>query len=221
MIMGKEFLHQRPGQHKSYPGWQEPGLWRCRWVMDREFQSADSSKSHRDRLYIKLKPDRTVQIFTSAKRPWFQFGKQQAVQSDTEVKKNIFEQNTEQNDKTSTIMKADNLSDVEGTWSFEDENPFPTAKVIIETRERESDGVVSRIRHECRCEWGKQDEYAAKFHIDKIFKYKGFNTGSGRGSSTMAGAVADMPIGKYPVGSCLLRANVQRPLLSKDFLAFQ
>ena len=114
-------------------------------------------------------------------------------------------------------MKADNLSDVEGTWSFEDENPFPTAKVIIETRERESDGVVSRIRHECRCEWGKQDEYAAKFHIGKIFKYKGLSTGS----STMAAAVADVPIGKYPVGSCLLRANVQRPLLSKDFLAFQ
>ncbi len=36
-----EFFHQRPDTHKSSPGWQEPGLWRPKWIVEREFFAAN------------------------------------------------------------------------------------------------------------------------------------------------------------------------------------
>lgn len=30
------YFHESPNQQTTFPGWQEPGLWRPRWVLDRE-----------------------------------------------------------------------------------------------------------------------------------------------------------------------------------------
>lgn len=84
--------------------------------------------------------------------------------------------------------------------------PPTTAKIKIETREGES---RERIRHETRCEWGKLDGYAAKFRAGVIYKYKGIKSVNGA------------PLGSYAAGTFLIRANVHRPLVGKDFQAFQ
>jgi hypothetical protein len=205
----KEFLHQRPDQHKSYPGWQEPGLWRPKWVLERDFPATETSKAYKDRLYIKLKPDRTIDIINSRKRPLLQIFKGRNARREAE-KKALFETGTENSLSNSpNAALQESIYEAEGTWSFADESPMPTGRVILETRERQKDGTVLRIRHECRCEWGKNDDYAAKFRRGKLFKYKGVQRGS------------DIPLGKYAAGSFILRANAQRPLVSKDFQAFQ
>ena len=209
-LEGKKFLHQRPDQHKSYPGWQEPGLWRPRWVLDREFDATETSKAHKDRLYLKLKPDRTVSIYSARKRPWLQWLKSGTKSTGPDTsKKNLFEANTAGTEPSIDDSIQEDLYSAEGTWSFADEAPMPTGRVIIETKERSADGSVMRIRHECRCDWGRLDDYAARFRRGRLFKYKGVQRGS------------DVPIGKYAAGTFRLRANVQRPLVSKEFLAFQ
>ena len=51
------------------------------------------------------------------------------------------------------------------------------------------------------------DGYAARFKVGKIFKYK----------MTEAG----VPLGTYQAGSFILRVNTHRPLVGKEFLAFE
>ena len=90
---GEEFMHQRPDQQKSSPGWQEPGLWRPKWVMEREFVEKRSNGSEvvvaRDRLYFRLKSDRTVKIFSRKSRPLLEW-RRKAPRED-EKKKKLFE----------------------------------------------------------------------------------------------------------------------------------
>lgn len=203
-------MHQRPDQHKSFPGWQEPGLWRPKWVMEREFYAADGTKAYKDKIYLKLKPDRTVYLYSPRKRPLLEMFKKVQPKA-AEKKKSLFETGKEgAPDKSEEISSYHELQkelySAEGSWSFTDEAPLPSAKVLIETREGPN---RARVRHESRCEWGTMDGYAAKFKRGRIYKFKGVQKGS------------DIPLGKYVAGSFTIRANAQRPLVSKDFLAFQ
>lgn len=94
-----------------------------------------------------------------------------------------------------------------GTWSFQDENPLPTAAVRMELREGRRQ---ERIRYESRCQFGG-DGYVAKFKRGTVFRYKGSKEGSD----------SVVPLGKYAVGTFMLRANAHRPVVTKDFMAFQ
>ncbi|RYH11433.1 hypothetical protein EON65_38865 [archaeon] len=97
--------------------------------------------------------------------------------------------------------------DIDGTWSFADEGPLRAAKVTMDIWEGPE---AERIRHEARCEWGRYiDPYAAKFQLGDISKFTGFTKDK------------DVPIGKHRVGSFIMRANVHRPLVGKDFQGFQ
>lgn len=208
--MGAEFMHQRPDQHKSFPGWQEPGLWRPKWVMEREFYATEGCKAYKDRLYLKLKPDRTVYLYGPRKRPLLEIFKKVTTKV-AEKKKSLFEKGTEgapdkSEELTSYHEMQKELYSADGSWSFTDEAPLPSAKIQIETKEGTD---RSRVRHESRCEWGTMDGYAAKFKRGRIYKFKGVQKGS------------DIPLGKYVAGTFTIRANGQRPLVSKDFLAFQ
>mmetsp|Transcript_10619 Transcript_10619/g.17871 ORF Transcript_10619/g.17871 Transcript_10619/m.17871 type:complete len:221 (-) Transcript_10619:115-777(-) len=205
VCMAKEdFFHQRPDQHKSYPGWQEPGLWRPRWIMDREFEATETSEASRDRLYFKMKSDRTVEFSNRRTRPWLQLRKsasKRATRSGGDI---------DMMDRDAELERYERfqneLYNAQGTWSFVDETPRPTGKVTIETREGSK---IERVRHEGRCEWGNLDGYAAKFRRGKIYKYKGEQSGSG------------IPLGKYAAGTFTMRANIHRPLVAKDFISFQ
>lgn len=81
---------------------------------------------------------------------------------------------------------------------------MPEAVVKIETREGPDDEI---IRHDIRCDWGTMDGYAAKFRRGKILKYK----------MTEAG----VPIGTYQVGTFTIRVSPHRPLISKEYIAFE
>ena len=213
----REFLHQRPDQHKSFPGWQEPGLWRPKWVMEREFFATKSAKPYRDRIYFKMKNDRTIRFCNSSKRPlfeWFKKSSSAGSADGADKKKRLFESGAEVKSGKAEDLKAfreeqmDLYTNADGTWSFTDESPSSrTGKVEIETREGEHKD--ERIRHVIRCDWGKNDGYAAMFRRGRIYKFKGVKKGT------------EIPLGTYVAGSCIIRANVQRPLVSKDFLAFQ
>jgi hypothetical protein len=210
--IGKKFLHERPNQHKALPGWQEPGLWRPKWVLEREFEATPTAPAYTDRLYIKLKPDRTVSICNSRKRPWLQWGTRSATKSDP-AKKSLFENDISNSDKARNSAPPDesleSIYSADGTWSFTDEAPMPTGRITIETKERQADGTTTRIRHESRCDWGVLDDYAVRFWPGRVYRYKGVQRNS------------DLPVGKYAAGSFILKANAQRPLISKDFQAFQ
>jgi len=102
----------------------------------------------------------------------------------------------------------DTFFEVDGTWWWQDAAPLPQGKVKLETRELDKkDNKKEMIRHDIRCDWGVLDGYAARFRRGKIYKYK----------MTEAG----IPVGTYAVGSFSIKVSPHRPLISKDYMAFQ
>lgn len=102
------------------------------------------------------------------------------------------------------------IYDAVGSWMGLDESKddpiFDTYKLTIEI----NDGLeLGRTKYEARCKWGRMDGYAPFFRPGKMYKFKGSQKG------------LDVRLGEYEVGNLMIRCNVQRPLVSKDFLAFQ
>ena len=227
------FHHVAPDQHKLSPGWQEPGLWRPRWVMDRSFDATDDEPAREDRVYFKLKSDRSMVVIKSENRPILEILKPKV---ETEKKKRLFEEEEEgeeeengetegagANGKKAGSIKTKNqkqqgsasksktvesaVQEVDGTWWWQDASPLKGAKVKLETREGKGD-KEERIRHDATCEWGVLDGYAARFKVGKIIKYKMSDRGG-------------VPLGTYQAGSFLIRVTTHRPLVGKEFLAFE
>ena len=100
---------------------------------------------------------------------------------------------------------ASEISDdgVDGTWWWKDQGKQGLVK--LEVREGEDD--EDRTRHDIRCDWGSLDGYAAKFRRGRIMKYK----------MTEAG----VPVGEYQVGTFTIKVSPHRPMVSKEFIAFQ
>jgi hypothetical protein len=85
---GVDFFHQAPDSYKMQPGWQEPGLWRPKWIMERSFVDEKSGVVvKKDKVCFKLKPDRTLKIYRHANRPWIEVFKRK----NEEKKKKLFE----------------------------------------------------------------------------------------------------------------------------------
>lgn len=83
--------------------WQEPGLWRPKWVMDREFIPVENGPVKRDRVYFKLKSDRTIKVYDKKSRQLFEWRKKSR---DAEKKKMLFETGTEEVPDTVEQAKA-------------------------------------------------------------------------------------------------------------------
>lgn len=220
-------MHQAPDQFKLSPGWQEPGLWRPRWIMDREFyedieeeegndvevkgkgkdNSAHGKKLKRDRVFFKLKSDRTMKIYRSDNRPILEFFKKK---KEGEKKKNLFESGTEEMASIEEQIQAgaakldESYYNIDGTWWWQDGAPLNQGKVKLETREGKE---KVKYLHDVKCDWGVLDGYAAKFRRGKISKYKMTDNG--------------VPLGTTPIGTFTIRVCPHRPLVSKDYVAFQ
>eukprot|EP01041_Mallomonas_annulata_P001746 gene1746-3374_t len=198
-----------PDQHKLVPGWQEPGLWRPKWIMDRYFDETDDTPAYSDRILFRLKPDRTMKVFSSKTRPIVQIS---ALAESSQKKKKLFE-TPEDESKSSAREEEVEEPKIDGTWHWQDAAPLPNqAKVKLETNEPcDSDDPngprTMKVRHDTRCEWGKLDGYAAKFKRGKILKYRSSEGG--------------LPLGMYNAGTFIIRVSPHRPLVAKDFLAFQ
>ena len=91
---------------------------------------------------------------------------------------------------------------VEGTWWWKDEIPLNQGHIKLETRDGDE-----KFLHDIRCDWGSVDPYAAKFRRGKILKYT-FNE---RG----------LPLQMQECGTFTIRASPHRPMISKDFIAFE
>lgn len=216
LVEGGEFLyhHMAPDQHKLSPGWQEPGLWRPKWIMFRSFpgDAEKGEEPREDRVYFKLKPDRTMKVYTQQSRPSLEVFKPKV---EREKKKRLFEvpgeaegdsdgaEELQQKAREEEAKLA--AEQVEGTWWWQDASPANGGNVKIETREGAD--KQERVRHDGYCEWGTLDGYSAKFKVGKIIKYK----------MTEAG----VPLGTYQAGTFTIRASAHRPLVGKDFLAFE
>lgn len=204
-----DFHHQLPDQHKYTQGWQEPGLWRPKWIMDRYFDAREDSPAYRDRICFRLKNDKKVKIIKTSQRPFLEIGK---LNRGDAKKKMLFETPSESN-KENEIESSSGASDFEdlpadGKWLWQAATPLPDqAKVKIETFEGND-----KISHEARCEWGKLDGYAAKFKRGKISRSR---------SSEITGKAGALPLGQYHAGSFVIRVSTHRPMVSRDFLAFQ
>jgi len=204
-----DFFHQAADQYKLSPGWQEPGFWRPKFIMERVYvNSADGTPTHTDRVYFKLKPDRTMKVYRSSNRPFFEMFKKQ---SDTaEKKKKLFESGDEEigsmKEQYDAQKSDDTFYDVDGTWWWQDGAPLNQGKVVIETREGKGSSEREKIRHDVRCDWGILDSYVPKFREGKILKYK---------------VEAGIPISTVNVGTFTIKVSPHRPMVGKDFLAFQ
>ena len=103
--------------------------------------------------------------------------------------------------------------DVDGTWWWQDAAALNGGKVKIETKEEvvpaegKPEGIKEKIMHDVNIMWGNLDGYAAKFRKGKILKYR----------MTEAG----VPLGTIPAGHFKVRVVTHRPLVSKDFMAYQ
>ena len=210
-LSARDFHHQAQIAHKLVPGWQEPGFWRPKWVMTRFFDDDEGEKI--DRLYFKLKSDRTISIFRSKNRPWleiFNFNrggsqlKNSKKRSETELEEAMEAATPEEMLKQLKKKNTSKARQVDGTWWWQDMAPIKMGRVKLETREGPEE---EKILHECKCEWGKLDSYAAKFKMGNILKYR--NTDAG------------VPLGTYAVGNFIIGVSPHRPLVSKEFTAFQ
>lgn len=185
---------KREQTFKNADGERMPGLMRPLWVMDREFYPTETSPARKDRIYLKLQNNFTVQLL-GKKRPWLELWKKRTATKVT----NIFASNKG--------IKDENLYDSDGTWSLDTtENKLPVYKIVIETNEGPKEG---RFSYEARCSFGRMDGYAAFFQRGTFFRYKGSMNGM------------DLMIGKFKAGTFSLRSNIHRPILSKDFLAIE
>jgi hypothetical protein len=223
-----EFHHQPPEQYKLSLGWQEPGLWRPKWVMDRVFTTTADDGSEevvkRDRIYFRMKNDRTMKIYRQRDRPFLEWRKKRDPRE--EKKKQLFERGDEVQESVEerfhkSVDVDPSLFDVDGVWWWQDAAPLNGAKVKLETKEeieegtglptqvkqKGGSGIKEKIMHDVNCIWGTLDGYAAKFRKGKIFQYKMSSAG--------------VPIGTKQIGSFRVRVSTHRPLVMKDFQAFQ
>lgn len=217
-IVSGEFHHQSPEQYKLSLGWQEPGLWRPRWVMDRVFEDSEGKTTKTDRLYFKMKNDRTIKVYRQANRPFLELFKKGSDDGE-EKKKKLFESgdeslaSAEEQFKKKKVESTAAFYDVDGTWWWQDAAPLNGGKVKIETKEEvvpaegKPEGIKEKIMHDVNIMWGNLDGYAAKFRKGKILKYR----------MTEAG----VPLGTIPAGHFKVRVVTHRPLVSKDFMAYQ
>lgn len=207
---GETFFHQAPDQFKLSPGWQEPGFWRPKFIMERIFTTPEGDIEKVDRVYFKLKPDRTMKIFKTGGRPFLEIGRK-TEKSEEQRKKKMFEAGEKK--KSDSAMKefTDQKVDeayfaIDGTWWWQDAAPLNQGKVKLETREGKKGGEIVKIRHDVRCDWGELDSYVPKFREGKLLKYK---------------VERGIPVGTESCGTFTIKVSPHRPMVSKDFMAFQ
>lgn len=194
---GRDYLHQEPGGHKDFPGWQEPGFNRPRyWIMDRTFFDKEGNVLEQDRIQFRTFADRSMKFLKQSNRPLFDWvGK--------------FSKSRKPANKDERTL-ADKLY-YDGTWSFKDfSGPAADSSYGLfgmDTKEDEASEDITR--YDCRVKYGKTDGYSILFQPGQITRFSGFNS------------KARVHIGAEVIGSFSIRANVNRPICSKDFQAFQ
>ena len=203
----EDYHHQSSIVYQLSPGWQEPGLWRPKWIMERSFDATKDKPAYRDRLYFKLRADKAVVVYRSEARPQIEIG--QPPKKPKKIKQ-LFETGLEQKKSLEDQMKeiqkeSEQMRDEDGAWMWSNAQPVTQGGVIkIETKEGP---LKEKIRHDGRFLWGKVDQYAAQFRSGKMYKYKITKQG--------------IPTGDYKVGTYSIHVSPHRPLVSRDFLAFQ
>ena len=201
--------HMARDTHKAQVGWQEPGLWRPKWIMERTFfpsEGADGRavKERRDRVPLRLRNDRTVKLYTSRHRPLVELMKRKGPVKRSARK--LFETEDDVGDVSSSPeeeLETKTDSD-DGTWWWRDLAPVKQGHVKVELKDEQGGAFFS---HEAFCDWGKLDPYVAKFRRGKILRYR-------RNEAGLPGKMEE-------VGSFVMRVSLHRPLVSKEFLAFQ
>lgn len=201
-IFGKgmpSYLHQAPEAHKAYQGWQAPGFCRSMWIMDRSLKDDTTSGPKNDRLFLKMQMDSSVKLIQRNRRKLFDW------RSTSQMRKasKADQQNSSGNDKR--LVPTDNL-DSDGTWTFKDSGLNNPARFKLDMKDPVSGELY---RYSCDIEFGKLDSYAVKFHEGTVYRFRGINKSNG------------LPINPEEIGSFLLRANVNRPIVGKDFQAIQ
>lgn len=182
----------------SIKGWQEPGLWRPKFILERYFDE-DEGEGFKERIYFKLKNDKTIQVFKPENRPKFELFKPKR---EIEMKKKLFVGTNDDDDVKSTISnrKQEERRPIDGSWDWKNGAPMEYSKLQFQIVEN---GV--KVRHECRFKWGKLDGYAPLFKEGKILKPS--QTGP--------------PLATYNAGTFVIKVSPHRPIISKDYLAYQ
>ena len=202
----------------KYAGWQEPGIWRPKWYLYRNIvDSNDPSKVKTERLCIKFNSDRTLKIFRPEYRKLVDWRDPKTMAEEIKL-----------NDSPNVPTSAEDVASAkDGTWWWQD-NKDGTGSVKLEiknkiprkTRITNSEGEISVededlglsnvMIHETTLTFGKLlDPYAVYFRDGFVSEYKDQKSKSG------------LPVGTKKTGFFSIRANANRPLLSKEFLAFQ
>jgi hypothetical protein len=131
---GPGYFHQLQENQQYIKGWNEPGLWRPKWIMERRFYATEDEKASTDKVVLRLNNDRSVTVYHQHdKRKFVDFGNGEV----KEAKKKLFKKDLfEKDDPTSgaqRFMRAAKAHRSDGVWTWETYYPKPRAKVEIGT----------------------------------------------------------------------------------------
>lgn len=239
-----DYHHMQADQHKLQPGWQEPGLWRPRWVMDRVFQTerdGEMVEEKRDRIYFKMKADRTMKIYKQSSRPRFEWFKPI---TEATRKKKLFETGKERFRSVEEQFRSqdkdqEQLFQIDGAWNWEDAAPLEGAKVQLESREelphmeeegkqeQGGRGMLARMREAVGLPAAAgADSDSSGRKREKILHeaqatwgaLDGYAAKFRRGKMVKYKVTPEgVPLGTTPAGFFKIRVCTHRPILGKDF----
>ncbi len=133
-----------------------------------------------------------MKIFHSSRRPILEWKKKSKDANSKDKSKEVY-LNPEEGD---------------GSWSYQADQAIngERARLYLDLLDIFTD---ERVRHEIFGYWGTTDPYSINFSEGSMTRYEGVKDGT------------DIAAGGYFAGRCTMHANGHRPLVSKDFLAFQ
>jgi hypothetical protein len=129
-----DFYHQTSSDFNDEPQKIsfEPGFWRPRWIMDREFFGHSGEKTKKDRLYFKMCSDRTIRIFNPSSKKisdlWFKRRQDSKLVADLGL-------NNSKEWAAAREQQLKSLFGADGSWSWSSEEISGIAEVRIETKE--------------------------------------------------------------------------------------
>lgn len=210
-----EFFHKPSTNDIEETLEREPGLWRSMWILDRELYLENNKEPIFDRIVVRLKSNRAIEILKPSKRKLIGVCKppppppiNKALLKYGEVylfDGGNFDENLK---KLAEIFpglkekKKVNKPPLEGAFSLGVVNDL-VRDIKIETRESAS----QRFIHEALIEWGNIDIYSVMPAMGKILGYHISKAG--------------FPLGNKEIGTFRMRFNINRPMVSNEFLAFQ
>jgi hypothetical protein len=205
--------------------------------------STEEEFGEKDRICIRFNPNRTINVYSKRVRPLIQMGEyylcgfgygsdvenrlkskklgsaplEQQSASTRQTANKLNSKKSKSNARSTEelleeveikkLLEKKQLYNVDGTFSSELDSPT-WMRLKADVKEHDKDHREIRTRYELSYTWGKIDPMAQKFSLGRIYRFPDKRDTFKR-------------VGAYLAGVISVTANPHRPVIGKDFLAFQ